>query len=605
MELPGPDALRKERTRLRNAIATFRKRKPDVTAEELRARYPVIPEAPRKKSKREIVARQRREGESDDAFQKRLRLAEQKRLQRAGKRAAQQSELDSGAPASGPSKRRKRAEEEVPLKVPDNPASPPRIPSSFIEAITSEASPSNAEKGIQTEIGMPSRLVTELGVSMPDDSSAPPDHVVLPCISEGPKFLLQPTGNHSSSLSDQASRDEKTIADLHKELQIFSKQMADSKTKISQLQATNEELSSKLQSCQTELKSTTTEICSLTKRLAVSEPRVSLLEEEKASIATNLQSLEAKLHSLKTVTDAQIGLLEGDKRSLIDQSEKTKAELDISQATVKILERRVGQLNGEFDELKKVSERNSIELKLWESNYKRSSDRCIKMSCTPELRATNKEANRGSTTALERSKSESTSLKGMLGTAERQITTFDEERLGFQIKIEELERQLSVLQKDHQTACRHNELLSDRALRCDQKLRVSEVPVATLQASKNEKEGSVVTRDASPHREKSRSPRCNDHPEPMSIAGQEVEVNPENRPLSPSMEKADLSHKSQANSCASQDYEAHRGQMSLVEATVPGFSSDTRGRSLQTFRGISTLEYRKKENCQHADLRRE
>ncbi|KAK0436864.1 hypothetical protein EV421DRAFT_1090804 [Armillaria borealis] len=481
MELPGPDALRKERTRLRNAIATFRKRKPDVTAEELRARYPVIPEAPRKKSKREIVARQRREGESDDAFQKRLRLAEQKRLQRAGKRAAQQSELDSGAPASGPSKRRKRAEEEVPLKVLDNPALPPRIPSPFIEAITSEASPSNAEKGIQSEIGMPSRLVTELGVSMPDDSSAPPDHVVLPCISEGPKFLLQPTGNHSSSLSDQASRDEKTIAGLHKELQIFSKQMADSKTKISQLQATNEELSSKLQSCQTELKSTTTEICSLTKRLAVSEPRVLLLEEEKASIATNLQSLEAKLYSLKTVTDAQIGLLEGDKRGLIDQSEQTKAELDISQVTVKILERRVGQLDGEFDELKKVSERNSIELKLWESNNKRSSDRYIKMSCTPELRATNEEANRGSTMALERSKSESTSLKGMLGTAERQITTFDEERLGFQINTEELERRL----KDHQTACRHNELLSDRALRCDQKLRVSEVLVATLQASKS------------------------------------------------------------------------------------------------------------------------
>ncbi len=60
--------------------------------------------------------------------------------------------------------------------------------------------------------------------------------------------------------------------------------------------------------------------------------------------------------------------------------------------------------------------------------------------------------------------------------------------------------------------------------------------------------------------------------------GQEAEVIPESRPLSPSMEKADLTHKSQANSCTSQEYEAHRGQPSLVEAAVPGFSSDARGR---------------------------
>ncbi|KAK0188549.1 hypothetical protein F5146DRAFT_671306 [Armillaria mellea] len=232
MELPGSDALRKERARRLNAIAVFRRRKPDVTAEKLRTRYPIIPEVPRKTSVRQIVARQRCEGESNNDFQKRLRLAEKKRVQRAEKRVAQQSESDSGAPALGPSKRRKRADE-VPLKVPDNPALLPRVPS-FIDA--GEASPSSAENVIQTEIGVPLSVSSDVSsvsrhrIRIPGDSSAPPDHVVLPCISEGSKTSLQPSGNYSSS--DQASRDEKTIDGLHKELQILSKQMTDSRPRF-------------------------------------------------------------------------------------------------------------------------------------------------------------------------------------------------------------------------------------------------------------------------------------------------------------------------------------------------------------------------------------
>ncbi len=143
----------------------------------------------------------------------------------------------------------------------------------------------------------------------------------------------------------------------------MSKQMTDSNAEISQLLATNKELSSKLQSCQTEIKSAMTEISNLTEKLTISKTCASLLEEEKASIFANLQSLGADLESLKTTTDTKIVQLEGEKRSLIDQSEKTKADLDRSQRIVKNLEQRVGQLHEEFDELKKESERNSIELK--------------------------------------------------------------------------------------------------------------------------------------------------------------------------------------------------------------------------------------------------
>ncbi len=172
----------------------------------------------------------------------------------------------------------------------------------------------------------------------------------------------QTPGKNSTSPSGQASCDEKTIADLRKELQIMFKQMTDSNAEISQLLATNKELSSKLQSCQTEIKSATTEISNLTERLTISKTCASLLEE-KASISANLQSLGTDLESLKTTTDTKIVQLEGEKRSLIDQSEKTKADLDRSQRIVKSLEQRVGQLHEEFDELKKESERNSIELK--------------------------------------------------------------------------------------------------------------------------------------------------------------------------------------------------------------------------------------------------
>ncbi|KAK0472120.1 hypothetical protein EDD18DRAFT_1410541 [Armillaria luteobubalina] len=60
-------------------------------------------------------------------------------------------------------------------------------------------------------------------IRIPSDSSEPPDHVVLPYISDEPKILLQPSENHPSPQSNQASHDGKTIAGLHKELQILSK----------------------------------------------------------------------------------------------------------------------------------------------------------------------------------------------------------------------------------------------------------------------------------------------------------------------------------------------------------------------------------------------
>ncbi|KAK0466851.1 uncharacterized protein EV420DRAFT_1698851 [Desarmillaria tabescens] len=163
------------------------------------------------------------------------------------------------------------------------------------------------------------------------------------------------------------------------------------------------------------------------------------------------------------------------------------------------LEKALGELRSECERRKTEALRTQAALhgikaqvasaQTWEAVHKRATTKIIKMTnCMPELRATNEslqEANRDLTIALELSKSESISLKSKLGTAEQQITTFDEERRDFQNKVEELERQLSALHKDCQIACDQSELSQDRTLRCDGKLRVTEALVATLQATKS------------------------------------------------------------------------------------------------------------------------
>ncbi|KAK0436191.1 uncharacterized protein EV420DRAFT_1652633 [Desarmillaria tabescens] len=220
MEWPGHDndMLCKEQTHKLNSIASFKRRKPDVTEEELQARYPVIPEVPRKKSKREITACQKREGESNDAFSRCLRATENK-----WKRDVQQSEVESEAPAAGPSKRQKRTEE-ASWNIPSNPDLPPhiRVWSPSIKTINNLSAscsagpcpvvdipaPSSTDKGIQCDLRMPPRHVTDFGVSasgvsndmptiswhqirMPGNSSIPPAHIVLLYIPEGSENLLQ------------------------------------------------------------------------------------------------------------------------------------------------------------------------------------------------------------------------------------------------------------------------------------------------------------------------------------------------------------------------------------------------------------------------------
>ncbi|KAK0473525.1 hypothetical protein EDD18DRAFT_1117350 [Armillaria luteobubalina] len=102
-------------------------------------------------------------------------------------------------------------------------------------------------------------------IRIPNDSSEPPDHVVLPYISDKPKFCFKPSENHPSPQSNQASHDGKTIAGLHKELQILSNCKLQTKSRHLYFRVVR---------------------LSFMRSLAISEPRVLLLEEGKASIAT-------------------------------------------------------------------------------------------------------------------------------------------------------------------------------------------------------------------------------------------------------------------------------------------------------------------------------
>ncbi|KAK0493513.1 hypothetical protein EDD18DRAFT_1356435 [Armillaria luteobubalina] len=90
----------------------YKQRHPDATKEEIEAKYPSVA-APRKKTKREIEASQRREGESEEHFAKRLRNTEQKRQRRAA--------LKLQMPTPGPSRKDRSQSQPSPVPVPPSP----------------------------------------------------------------------------------------------------------------------------------------------------------------------------------------------------------------------------------------------------------------------------------------------------------------------------------------------------------------------------------------------------------------------------------------------------------------------------------------------------
>ncbi|KAK0492452.1 hypothetical protein EDD18DRAFT_1357706 [Armillaria luteobubalina] len=90
------EAKRRLRTACRAQANAYKHRHPEATQEEIDAKYPQVA-APRKRTKREIEASQRHEGESEEHFAKHLQSTEQKRLRRAV--------LKSGTATPGPSRK--------------------------------------------------------------------------------------------------------------------------------------------------------------------------------------------------------------------------------------------------------------------------------------------------------------------------------------------------------------------------------------------------------------------------------------------------------------------------------------------------------------------
>ncbi|KAK0478686.1 hypothetical protein EDD18DRAFT_1364521 [Armillaria luteobubalina] len=106
------EAKRRLRTARRAQANAYKHRHPEATQEEIDAKYPQVT-APRKRTKREIGASQRREGESEEHFAKRLRSTEQKRLRRAV--------LKSGTATPGPSRKARSQSQLSPVPVPPSP----------------------------------------------------------------------------------------------------------------------------------------------------------------------------------------------------------------------------------------------------------------------------------------------------------------------------------------------------------------------------------------------------------------------------------------------------------------------------------------------------
>ncbi|KAK0481944.1 hypothetical protein EDD18DRAFT_1362942 [Armillaria luteobubalina] len=90
----------------------YKQRHPDATKEEIEAKYPSVV-VPRKKTKWEIEASQRRKGESEEHFAKCLQNTEQKRQRRAA--------LKLQTPTPGPSRKDRSQSQPSPVPVPPSP----------------------------------------------------------------------------------------------------------------------------------------------------------------------------------------------------------------------------------------------------------------------------------------------------------------------------------------------------------------------------------------------------------------------------------------------------------------------------------------------------
>ncbi|KAK0477183.1 hypothetical protein EDD18DRAFT_1114777 [Armillaria luteobubalina] len=226
-EYASDDSETKRRLRMaRRAQANAYKHKhPEATQEEINAKYPQVA-APRKRTKREIGASQRREGESEEHFAKRLWSTEQKQLQRAV--------LKSGTATPGPSRKARSQSRPSPVPVPPSPPidpillgpQPPATPSRHILMSPIPVSPSPpidpvllapelpppapscilCENGTQTNVNATiksqSRRITDFGVGTlsvhPDAptitwdrvNSPEPARVVLPHLPQDDGNLL-------------------------------------------------------------------------------------------------------------------------------------------------------------------------------------------------------------------------------------------------------------------------------------------------------------------------------------------------------------------------------------------------------------------------------
>ncbi|KAK0421501.1 hypothetical protein EV421DRAFT_1917377 [Armillaria borealis] len=194
-----------------------------ASEEELKRRYPDIADAPRKKSRRELEACQRREGESDEAFQKRLCAAEKKRSSRAAHKSQSRETLTAGSSKQSQRRQQKNskpatdqpaiAETPPPTPPPAPEQSPPPLPPPVPD------SPGHCEIGIQTgDVDWTLRRTTDFRVDAlgvfraapvvpwfrqrkKDDNSSPVATVTLPYVPEGSINLLEDQAREVEMLS--------------------------------------------------------------------------------------------------------------------------------------------------------------------------------------------------------------------------------------------------------------------------------------------------------------------------------------------------------------------------------------------------------------------
>ncbi|KAK0472041.1 hypothetical protein IW261DRAFT_1571286 [Armillaria novae-zelandiae] len=178
----------------RMAVNGYKRRHPDATPEELDEKYPPIAVS-RKKTRRQIEAAQKRDGETTDEYEKRLRRAEKKRQQRAAAK--------SQTPVPGPSKKERPKSQSSAAPKPDTRSAPILVdatrapPSPPIDPVLLASEPPPAP---------PSRRISDFGVGAlgvhPDaptitwdrvsnESSPTPARVVLPFVPQDDINIVQ------------------------------------------------------------------------------------------------------------------------------------------------------------------------------------------------------------------------------------------------------------------------------------------------------------------------------------------------------------------------------------------------------------------------------